>query len=459
MRHACVLLIVVLVSCAMSADDAIAGCPRTVVIRAHSSTDPSFTAQVALQQLGALLQRQSPNIRIVEQAEKPEYVVAVTFERRPPDVEIGISLGAVDGRIPGASSKGFPLRTYYYGYLLAIFGRGARGDKPADLIPYLEEDLAGLGGLERVMREYEQIPVGAAAERDVKCIEHGETREIKLFEFKTDYPQTTAYSATARLVVFAEKGTILTGTPVAGDPRYRVLTLGTAPRAQDRTWVKYQAPADSNLAADTLLVYNACEILPADVSPLEQTQRQAQILELQIPLCGDLQLEYDHRLVQSFGGARMEGRTTGMVPIRFKDREGRVIEYGSTPQVAGPFTLEGRGTVTMKMQGSLPGGCTASYSTTMDASLSGTATYKGRGARIVLVLTVKVAESWSKTPTPMTLVCPDRAQTIEWSIPAPVLNWTNPLEFECRDGAEVQQPFLGAFGSGTYRWILRVPQR
>jgi len=132
-----------------------------------------------------------------------------------------------------------------------------------------------------VLEEFEKQPVKCEvkipASEDI-C-ENG-TAEIELSAFRdTKGNPSKSFN---RIIVSIYKGEILNGENSDLGPDYKVFTIG-----EGSVKVKYRPPADKDDGWDWLRVYNSCEILPAEKSPMSGTLTDSMIVDLHFPFfCG-----------------------------------------------------------------------------------------------------------------------------------------------------------------------------
>ena len=85
-----------------------------------------------------------------------------------------------------------------------------------------------------------------------------------------------------RIIVSIYKGEILNGENSDLGPDYKVFTIG-----EGSVKVKYRPPADKDDGWEWLRVYNSCEILPPEKSPMSGTQIDSLIVDQHFPIfCG-----------------------------------------------------------------------------------------------------------------------------------------------------------------------------
>ena len=315
-------------------------CPRKVAVRAFSESDPGFNSAVFLESYRQVFQ--SPGIELSESFAEPEYVLTATFEkegRNPPRTYLAVILGFAEGEYGAGSSIGnsrFPFRTHYFGSLLEAAWNIAPGDSPADHLQLITAEFAAKGGLEKIMREYEQIPVTAAAElakdayADNECLEHREERYIDIVNFKSGYAERFTYPPEIRLVAHVEKGEILNGEPLQGQEKSRVYTIDASRGVARSISVRYRAPAEGE--TDRLIIENSCDILPPIYKPLKDTDRKDEILSYDIPLCIDWEgtIEYRWSAVSAKGvlptsvlpGGEYQSSENSAAPGQIRERPG-----------------------------------------------------------------------------------------------------------------------------------------
>lgn len=144
-------------------------------------------------------------------------------------------------------------------------------------------------------------------------------------------------------------------------------------------------------------------------------------------------IEYDHTLTNSYGGFKQTIRVTGN--IGFLNNAAAL-----TPQSS---MYSGKGTAAVSISGSAED-CTISGSGSNDVALSG---YEFLGT-----VYFYTAETWYD-PASFTITCPDSDPQ---TVPLPSATVNQVIKFTLQNGAVYEQPYQGAAGSGTYRWILHI---
>jgi len=296
-------------------------CPRKVAVRTSSETDPSFNAAVFLEHFRSIFQ--SSSVELGEDFENPEYVLAATFEKDredPPRTYLGIILGFVGGEFGRGASRGtpyFPHITSYDGDLIDSAWTLAPGNSVSNHVRLMAAEFASKGGLEKLMHEFEQIPIKAEAElvkkffADDTCAENGEEREISVIKLESPYPETSPYLKGIRLVAQVEKGEILNGEPISGNDKYRAYSLQGWSRGPLRYLsVRYRAPSEGD--SDKLIVYNSCDILHERIKPLKDTVKKDVILTFDIPVCYAWEGTIEHRWAAK--SAKGESLLTTILP-------------------------------------------------------------------------------------------------------------------------------------------------
>lgn len=106
------------------------------------------------------------------------------------------------------------------------------------------------------------------------------TAEIELSAFRdTKGNPSKSFN---RIIVSIYKGEILNGENSDLGPDYKVFTIG-----EGSVKVKYRPPADKDDGWEWLRVYNSCEILPPEKSPMSGTQIDSLIIDQHFPIfCG-----------------------------------------------------------------------------------------------------------------------------------------------------------------------------
>ncbi len=88
--------------------------------------------------------------------------------------------------------------------------------------------------------------------------------------------------------------------------------------------------------------------------------------------------------------------------------------------------------------------CTITGSGSNDVSL--------KGSEFLGKIYFKTTETWYN-PASFIVSCPDGEPQ---EVPLPTVTINQKISFSLEDGAVFEQPYIGAAGSGTYRWILHI---
>jgi len=144
-------------------------------------------------------------------------------------------------------------------------------------------------------------------------------------------------------------------------------------------------------------------------------------------------IEYDHTLTNTYGGFEQTIRVTGTIGILSS-------AVALTPQTS---MYSGAGTAAVSISGTAED-CIISGSGSNTVSLSGN--------EFLGTIYFDTAETWYN-PASFIVTCPDDDPM---TIPLPTVTINQKIEFPGEDGAVFEQPYIGAAGSGTYRWILHI---
>ncbi len=133
-----------------------------------------------------------------------------------------------------------------------------------------------------------------------------------------------------RIVVQADKGQIIDGTPLLSDPDLKAFQVGK----EDITFT-YAAPHEKNSQAtvDKIIVYNSCDILRKDEYPMPKTGIKDKIAEKRIKLIhADAVMTITQKAVQKLEGAEISWNATEHAVLKYKDTlsdedEGTFTEY------------------------------------------------------------------------------------------------------------------------------------
>ena len=142
---------------------------------------------------------------------------------------------------------------------------------------------------------FEKKPDQCRVEPEKEEVREGEEIDIILSDFRDALQQPSREFN--RILVHAHEGKILNGARCrcAAGPDYRVFRLDEQPIT-----VRYRAPKSGEAESDRITVYNACEILPLEKSPLRATSPHKEIATCDLRLKhyawkGSLHLEVTRR--------------------------------------------------------------------------------------------------------------------------------------------------------------------
>jgi hypothetical protein len=299
-----IVAVVFLVVSAAAAAAADPDCPRSCEVWAFGlksdprSTryveDPSFTTGEFLKHFGRLFQGSGLQLGAKD---KPEYSVTATFYKidgfgkEGPTSHLTIAFSFNEG-IKGTASPSIFMcyktnGCLYQGELLKAWSSDVSGHNLADHVPPMAAQING-GALKELIKKFEQIPVKAYQRQEASpfwCnMEYHPDRQISIYyglKAAAGKDQTLDYHHQVRIIVRAEKGTILWGTPLDGDDKAKVFHLFASDiEGDDRHEIVYVPPNDTD-KSDTITLYNSCEIRNPSVVPLEQTQKKQKLLEIE----------------------------------------------------------------------------------------------------------------------------------------------------------------------------------
>jgi hypothetical protein len=140
---------------------------------------------------------------------------------------------------------------------------------------------------------FEKKPDQCRVEPEKEEVREGEEIDIVLSDFRDALQQPSREFN--RILVHAYEGKILNGERCAAGPDYRVFRLDEQPIT-----VRYRAPKNGDANSDKVTVYNSCEILPLEKSPLRVTSPHKEIATCDLRLKhhawkGSLHLEVTRR--------------------------------------------------------------------------------------------------------------------------------------------------------------------
>ncbi|MDF1597545.1 MAG: hypothetical protein P1T08_15815 [Acidimicrobiia bacterium] len=140
-------------------------------------------------------------------------------------------------------------------------------------------------------------------------------------------------------------------------------------------------------------------------------------------------LSYDHDISQDPPGSHLVAHVSGSVVLIVGSQGVETSAPGAltatlTGVMGDECVMEGSGSVGVTITGSCDGG----------------------------VLTMQVTEVYYQEGS-LTVTCKDGSSTTD----IPSSTTVHDLTMELKDGDTVEQPFMGAMGSGTYRWTLTLP--
>ena len=144
-----------------------------------------------------------------------------------------------------------------------------------------------------LLDEFEKKPVTCQVKPEKDDIDAGEEIDIVLSDFRD--AEQRASREFNRILVSADEGEIINGEKAEAGSEYRVFRLNEQP-----VTVKYKAPKKGSAGSDRITVYNSCEILPPERSPLRTTNPDKQIASHELRLnnqgwSGTINLEITER--------------------------------------------------------------------------------------------------------------------------------------------------------------------
>ena len=284
--------------------------------------------------------------------------------------------------------------------------------------------------LDDIIYDYERTPVSCDIQPEKERIKPGETMMITLnniVDGKGGTPQPWQ-----PLLVKAEKGEILNGRE-NGD--YHVFEVGSG-----SVEVEYRGPEECpDGKKDKITVENSCTTCPdrfVNFIPEEE------IGSKEIEINCDMQIEYNHNLVNQSEGFRQEALVTGSVPFH-------ITESGTSLEGQGTLTV----TVTTHVDTGDGGYCDWSGSGTISVTVSGELVPKDDD---VPDLNITLNETWYEN-TVLSGECVD-PEDKKTPVELPLVPWSNTVEltFPMTDGHTIEGTYEGEAASGTYSYTLHT---
>ena len=121
-----------------------------------------------------------------------------------------------------------------------------------------------------LLDDFEKKPVSCHVKPEKDELGEEQEIDIVLSEFRDASQQPSREFN--RIIVYAQEGRILNGARCEAGSDYRVFRLDEQPIT-----VRYRAPKSGDVNSDKITVYNSCEILPLEKSPLRVTSPKEEI--------------------------------------------------------------------------------------------------------------------------------------------------------------------------------------
>jgi hypothetical protein len=272
-------------------------CKRTVVVKAISLSDPSFTATAVIGWLSPLLSSPCVSVNLFGAASKPEYILVVRFEADPkgkfPNLDgtftsygeirgagsimTIVLFGAFGDLESGLKNFGaFGREVPDYGCLVKSARTEDKGLSWEAHKNQMMEQLEDVLPLENFLRGWENTPTKVQIQPQKEDLDPGQEIDIRVTDFrdKSGRPMKTDCNPN-RILFKTEKGKILNtevSLGTAEDPKLMAYPVDLI-AWKDEYVIKYKALND-RCSEDTIFVYNSCDILNHDVLPLEQTRKK-----------------------------------------------------------------------------------------------------------------------------------------------------------------------------------------
>lgn len=326
------------------------------------------------------------------------------------------------------------LETSWEGKITSFMGYTNPEDKTSQFNK-ITELTKQVGNLDEVIYDYEQMPLNCKIElengRDY--VENGEEIKINLREI-FDYKGRTA-KQWQYLIAEVEKGKILNGKPHRGNKDYKIFEVGNG-----EVEIKYKAPEDCKNQKEKIIIYNTCEhdLYKAGSNDYFDPQKEIGNKEFEI-ICARGYIEYNHTFKFKMMELDANATVKGLIPIKMSKQP---KDSKNKPSV------DGSGSVDLTMDGIIRD-CTFSGKTPTNVKIKGEAIIENNE----LYFDLKFEEQWPKS-WPITLDCPKRKGSGVMPVQMPVKHEI--LHFKVEDGYNISQPFIGAVGTGTYNWTLRL---
>ena len=254
-------------------------CVRKIQVKTYTNFDIDFDTSIFLQHFGSYFR--SPCIQLGENLTHPEYILTVTLSKDDTGkmLSLGITLGFTGGKI-GQRDEIFDhisqTYQYYFGHLVAIHGVVCVSDSLEDVIEAMKKET--FDPIDQIIRCYEQTPVSAEVDHNLECeIQSRKNYVIDFMKFESGYPRIDMHGPKVRIVVHAERGKITNGVALEDDNNYKVLDF----RSPLEKRFNYEPPEGED-KSDTIIIYNACDILHEEVLPLSKTKKYNEIARVEM---------------------------------------------------------------------------------------------------------------------------------------------------------------------------------
>ncbi len=282
---------------------------RDVKILQTIAKDGSFTRGVFLEHFSSIF---SGSRLMLDTKDKPEYSLTATFTKiieintsKPYSVltvalgfnggVIGSGYGSltwitadVSGDLENPDYRNFrnDIPCHYHKERLRTWLTVSEGHDITAHVPLMAEKVTA-SEINAILTRYEQIPVEAVFGKTPYWCDHPHdsprpvTIEIEGLRAAQGRLDKASYAHSVRIIVSAEKGSFVRGTPLAGDPRSRVFEFASQHMDGKTPFLLNYIPPEGEDHSDVITVYNSCEIRYESVIPLSETKKGSMLLQIE----------------------------------------------------------------------------------------------------------------------------------------------------------------------------------
>ncbi len=282
---------------------------RDVKILQTIAKDGSFTRGVFLEHFAAVF---SGSRLMLDTKNKPEYSLTATFTKiieintsKPYSVltvalgfnggQTGSGYGSltwitadISGDLENPDYRNFrnDIPCHYHKERLHTWLTVSEGYDITAHVPLMAEKVKA-SEINNILTRYEQIPIEAVFGKTPYWCDRSddtprpETIEIEGLRAAQGRLEKVSYAHSVRIIVSAEKGTFVRGTPLAGDPKSHVFEFASQSVNGDNPFLLNYIPPEGEDNSDVITVYNSCEIRYESVIPLSETKKGSMLLQIE----------------------------------------------------------------------------------------------------------------------------------------------------------------------------------